>query len=121
MSTTIQKVNDSQKEIQANTMKYMVATIEGKDIFLQEAEWVLNNKKPIPTGKLVAHKDGDTLNNSVDNLAVVDENEEYGDLHQRSNKVFHEENYKDNEQYIEKHFPDIYNVLFRLNCPEKIV
>ena len=77
MSTTIQKVNDSQKEVEANTMQYMIATIEGKDIFLQEAEWVLNNKKPIPTGKLIAHKNGDTTNNSVDNLEVVDENEQY--------------------------------------------
>jgi len=114
-------MNDSKKEVEANTMQYMVATIEGKDIFLQEAEWVLNSKKPIPTGKLIAHKDGNTMNNSVDNLVVVDENEQYGDLHQRSNKIFHEENYKNNEQYIEKHFPDIHNVLFILNNPEKMV
>ena len=115
MNTALQKnkINDSQQELQANTMQYMVATIEGKDIFLQEAEWVLNNEKPIPTGKLVYHKNGDTTDNVANNLLLVDENEHYGDLHQRSNKVFHEENYKKNEKYIERNFTDIYKVLFQ--------
>jgi len=94
---------------EANLMKYMVATIEGKDIFLQEAEWVRHTGKPIPTGKLVAHKDGNTMNNEFTNLILVDENKEYGDLHQKSNKVFHEENVVKYEDFIKKHFPDIYD------------
>lgn len=102
----------SKEETDANTMQYMIATIEGKDIFLHEAEWVLNNKTFIPTGKLVSHKDGCTMNNVIENLELVEENKDYGDLHQGSNKIFHEENYKKYDEYIKKHFPDIHNVLF---------
>lgn len=102
----------SQKEMDANSMQYMIATIEGKDIFLHEAEWVLNNKTFIPTGKLVYHIDGNSMNNVIENLGLVEENKDCGDLHQCSNKVFHEENYKKYEEYIKKHFPDIHNVLF---------
>lgn len=101
------------KELNANMMKYQVATIEGKVIFLQEAEWVLNSKKPIPEGKLVAHKDGNTLNNQFDNLYLVDENTKYGDFHQESNKVFHENNLEKNKEFIERQFVDIYKILFK--------
>lgn len=92
-------------EDEANTMKYMVATIEGKKVFLHEAEWVLHNKKPIPSGKLVYHKDGNTLNNEITNLDLVDENKEYGDLHEKNNKIFHEDSL--DMEFITKHFSDI--------------
>lgn len=94
-------------EKDANTMKYMVANIENKLVFLHEAEWVLNTKKPIPSGKLVYHKDGNTLNNEYSNLDLVDENSEYGDLHE--NKIFHEDSI--DKPFIQKHFPDIYKLL----------
>ena len=102
------------EELLANLMNYQVATIEGKDIFLQEAEWVLNSKNPIPEGKLVSHKDGNALNNNFNNLELVDENTNYGDLHQESNKVFHKQNIENNKEFIKKHFQDIYDVLFKL-------
>lgn len=94
-------------EKEANTMKYMVATIDNKLVFLHEAEWVLNSKKPIPAGKLVYHKDGNTLNNEYSNLDLVDENSEYGDLH--NNKIFHEDSI--DKKFIEKNFSDIYEIL----------
>lgn len=99
-------------EFDKNRMKYMVANIEGRTIFLQEAEWVLNTKESIPKGKLISHKDGNPMNNEFSNLELVDENSEYGDLHQNSNKVFHEENYKNNKDFIERNFKDIYEILF---------
>jgi hypothetical protein len=106
------KLEDSLKETEANTLKYMIANIEGKNIFLHEAVWVLNSQKPIPSGKLVSHKDGDTMNNNFDNLELVDENVEYGDLHQRSNKIFHDDYYMNHKEFIKKHFDDIYMVIF---------
>ena len=110
-----QKVRDDLKkkqDLNANAQKYKVATIEGKNIFLQEAEWVLHYKKPIPKGKLVCHKDGNPLNNNIENLDLVEENDEHGDFHLESNKVFHEQNLEDNKDFIKFHFDDIYNVLF---------
>jgi len=100
-------------ETEANTMKYMIASIDGKDIFLHEAIWVLNSSKPIPSGMLVAHKDGDTMNNEYDNLYLVSENNNHGDLHIDSNKIFHQEKYKENRDYIRKHFSDIASILFQ--------
>ncbi len=99
-------------ETQENTMKYMIASIDGKEIFLHEAVWTLNSAKPIPEGKLVAHKDGNTMNNDYDNLYLVEENDSHGDLHKDSNKIFHQGNYKDHEEYIRKNFSDISSVLF---------
>jgi hypothetical protein len=86
---------------------YMVGTFDGIDIFLHEAEWVLNNKRWIPDSKLVAHKDHLPINNTIDNLYLVDENKEYGDLH--DDRVFHESS--NNVNLIYKHFPDIAKAL----------
>jgi len=102
------KKRDQARENLANQQKYMVAIIENKEVFLHEAEWVLNNKKLIPEGKLVAHKDGDTNNNNVKNLELVDENKKYGDLYK--DKVFHEGNV--DLQFIEKYFNDIYRTIY---------
>jgi hypothetical protein len=94
-------------------MKYMVGKFEDPDtkkpvrVFLHEAVWVLENKCLIPEGKLVAHEDGNPLNNEVSNLHLVDENKEYGDLHE--SKIFHEN--ENNMEIIKGHFPDIYQKL----------
>lgn len=93
-----------------NLMKYMTGKFEdpqtGKPIqvFLHEAIWVLDKGTLIPDGKLVAHIDGNPLNNEISNLHLVDENKEYGDLH--DNKVFHEN--ENNIELIKGHFPDVY-------------
>lgn len=96
-----------------NLMKYMVGKFEdphtGKpvQVFLHEAVWVLSNKQLIPEGKLVAHKDGNPLNNEPENLYLVDENKEHGDLHET--RVFHENS--NNMELIQGHFPDVYAAL----------
>jgi hypothetical protein len=100
---------EKMKELSANLMKYHIANIDNKVIFLQEAEWVLHNKSPIPTGKLVAHKDGNPLNCAIENLYLVDEG---NDFHAESNKVFHEHNLTLYKDFIKEHFYDIYEVLF---------
>ena len=93
-----------------NIQNYYVGTFlcrntnKNIDVFLHEAVWVLHNKKLIPNDKLVAHLDGNTYNNSVENLYLVDENKEYGDLH--TNKIFHENSY--NKEFVEEHFKDVY-------------
>jgi hypothetical protein len=104
------KLTELTAEMDANRMKYMVAEIDGKTVFLHEAEWVIGNKKPVPKGMLVFHKDGNTVNNAIDNLDIVDENSEYGDLHRDNNKVFHEQNVDRHKEYIRVHFQDIYNI-----------
>lgn len=108
------KVRDQNKLVNSgNLMKYMTGKFEdprtGKpvQIFLHEAVWVLTNKTLIPKGKLVAHKDGNALNNDPENLYIVDENEEYGDLH--NNRVFHED--CNNMDLIKGHFPDVYKII----------
>lgn len=103
---------DEKRDMEGNIMKYQVANIEGKLVFLQEAVWALYNKEFIPTGKLVAHKDGNTLNNEPSNLELVDENKKYKDLHLDKNKIFHVENMDQNKEFIKKHFNDIYQVLY---------
>jgi len=105
---------DLEQELKNNTMNYLIADIEGKEVFLHEATWVLGNKKPIPTGKLVYHIDGNPMNNDITNLGLVDENKEYGDLHQASNKIFHEQNIFKYEKFIEDNFDDIYEVIFKI-------
>jgi len=96
-----------------NLMKYMVGKFEDPTtgnpvrVFLHEAVWVLENKTLIPEGKLIAHRDGNPLNNEVSNLYVVDENSEHGDLH--DNKVFHED--ENNIELVKGHFPDVYKAL----------
>jgi len=97
-----------------NVMKYMVGKFEKLDgteidIFLHEAEWVLNNGL-IPKGKLVSHKDGNPMNNELNNLELVDENEEFGDLH--DDKIFHEDSV--DKQFIKDNFPDIYEKIKEL-------
>lgn len=112
----VRKREELKRVLHANALQYKIARIEDKDIFLQEAVWTLHSKKPIPTGKLVSHKDGNPLNNEFKNLKLVDENKEYGgDFHKDKNKIFHEENYQNNKDFIQKHFPDIYRVLFENN------
>ena len=100
-------------ESKQNIMNYMVMNEDNKTIFLHELNWVINNEKPIPNEKLVFHKDGNTLNNHFSNLDLVDENKDFGDLHEDKNKIFHEKNYQKNENFIKKHFPEIYKILFK--------
>ena len=87
---------------------YSCGVFDNKTVFLHEAVWVLENKKLIPSGKLVAHRDGNTLNNSASNLYLVDENKKYGDLH--DNKTFHQD--VQDRELIVKHFPDIAEIIF---------
>lgn len=96
----------------ANSDLYMVASIDDRDVFYHEAIWTKFNKRLIPSGKLVYHKDGNPINNDPDNLDLVDENKDYGDLHQENNKIFHEQNIDQNKNFIRIHFQDIYEVLF---------
>ena len=97
-----------------NIQNYYVGTFYCKntkkdvDVFLHEAVWVLESKKLIPEGKLVAHRDGNTYNNGVDNLYLVDENKDHGDLH--TNRTFHENCF--DKGFIKEHFEDIYSILF---------
>ena len=101
------------EEIDANTMNYMIASMDDKEIFLHEAVWVLNSRKPIPDGYMICHKDGNTMNNDFDNLGLVEENRDYGDLHKSSNRIFQESSYRENSEFIKKHFDDVYDVLFK--------
>lgn len=104
----------SEQEIINNTLDYVIAEIEGKFVFFHEAVWALYHKRPIPDGKLVFHKDGNTYNNNIENLDLVDENKEYGDLHSAKNKIFHESMVKDeqNKEFLKEHFNDVYQVLY---------
>lgn len=89
---------------------YMMATIDDIDVYLHEAVWVLNSGKPIPSNKLVLHKDGNTMNNSYDNLELIDE---FDTTPSTRHKLFHENNYKDYKYYIESNFRDIFEKLFQ--------
>lgn len=89
-----------------NKINYMVALIENKNVFYHESVWCLHNGL-IPDGKLISHKDGDTANNDISNLQLVDENKEHGDLH--TDKIFHESSYDKN--FVKKHFEDIYDFI----------
>lgn len=106
-----QAKTDEDRQRIANSDLYMVATIDDKDIFYHEAIWVKVNEKPIPTGMLVYHLDGNPMNNDSDNLGIVRENIEHGDLHKESNKIFHEHNIQNNKQFIKDNFRDIYDVI----------
>ena len=114
--TMKQKLNeaifDEEKQNIANSDLFMVADIAGLTIFCHEAVWTKFNRKPIPTGKLVFHKDGDPMNNDSSNLDITDENTDAGDLHEEKNKIFHEHNYIKNKEFIRVNFDDIYEVLF---------
>lgn len=106
------QIEDSDSAPPGDVMNYMVGTFESNDgtfhdVFLHEAEWCLGNKKPIPKGMLVAHKDGNTQNNNILNLYLVPENKEHGDLHM--DKVFHEDSL--NVNLIKIHFSDIAQAL----------
>lgn len=105
-------VFNEEKENLSNMDLFMVADIEGLSIFCHEAVWTKFNKRPIPRGKLVYHKDGNPMNNDITNLDLIDENSQYGDLHMEVNKIFHEQNYQQNKEFIKKYFDDIYEVLF---------
>lgn len=91
-----------------NKLNYMIAEIEGKTIFFHEAMWALHNGL-IPDGKLVYHIDGNPMNNDISNLALVDENKDYGDLHLNSNKIFHKSSY--DKEFVKKHFTDVYDTI----------
>jgi hypothetical protein len=109
---TLTTVNNNKLEASSGDIGYYVVgdfnTPEGNIVvFLHEANWVLNNKKLIPEGMLVAHKDLNPINNQIENLYLVSENKEFGDLHH--NKVFHENSF--NKGLIYEHFPDIAKVL----------
>ena len=105
----LRATTDSEKEELHNTDRFMVADMDGKCIYQHEAIWVLFNRKPIPTGFLVYHQDGNPMNNDPDNLDIVDS---LDDLHLDNNKVFHQHNFVANREFILKHFDDIYAVLF---------
>lgn len=100
-----------------NLMKYQVGTFERTNpqtnlsesvqVFLHEVIWVLEHKQLIPDGKLVAHQDGNALNNEIDNLHLVDENSEHGDLHDV--KLFHVSNF--DPEFTKAHFPDVMGAL----------
>lgn len=107
-----QATSDEERHRIANSDLFMVADIDNRTIFYHEAIWVKANGRPIPTGYLVYHLDGNPMNNDADNLDLIEENKTYGDLHENSNKVFHEENYKNSEQFIRTNFEDIWEVLF---------
>lgn len=97
-----------------NIINYAIYTIErdGEEdvvIFLHEAEWVVHNGA-IPDNYMVYHKDGNTSNNCITNLDLVEENKLYGDL--SPCKVFHLSNYKSYKKLIEENFTDIYFKLF---------
>jgi hypothetical protein len=104
----IKKKNKLIKE--GNLMKYMTGKFKKSDgteieVFLHEAEWVLKNGL-IPKNKLISHIDGNTMNNQLYNLELVDENSEFGDLHVI--KPFH----KDTADivFIKNEFPDIWEL-----------
>ena len=107
------EVRETNKLInEGNIIKYMCGSFKHSDghdvtVFLHEAEWVANHGKPISKGTLISHKDGNPLNNDIDNLEVVDENAEHGDLH--THKIFHEDTL--DLGFIKIHFPDIYEKL----------
>lgn len=105
-----QATTDEERHRIANSDLFMVGTFEDREVFLHEAIWVKANKKLIPLGKLVNHKDGNPMNNDPDNLELVDENKEYGDLHETRNKVFHET--LEDKEFIRRNFDDIYEVLY---------
>jgi hypothetical protein len=89
-------------------MVYMTAIIDGRTIFYHEAIWTLNNGL-IPDDKLVSHIDGNAMNNATDNLHLVDENKDSGDLHGRFDKVFHKSSY--DEDFVKEHFNDVFLVV----------
>ncbi len=101
----IYRTEDCEDERKENELKYYVADIEGLQIFLHEAIWVLHHKKCIPDDKLVCHIDGNPNNNFIENLDLIDENKDVGDLHKSKNKIFHKSTF--NEIFIKKHFSDI--------------
>lgn len=105
-----QATTDSERHRIANSDLFMVGMFEDKQVFLHEAIWVKANKQLIPLDKLVNHKDGNPLNNDPDNLELVDENKEYGDLHETRNRVFHETLV--DKEFIRRNFDDIYEVLY---------
>lgn len=115
VSSMQEKVNsaktDEEREKLHNSDLYMIAEIEGKVVFYHEAMWCKANGKLIPSGYLVFHKDGDPLNNDPDNLELVEENSEHGDLHQDSNKVFHSHNWEANRDFIERNFDDVFEAI----------
>ena len=86
-------------------IKYMIAEIDEKEIFYHEAVWAMCIGL-IPDDKLVAHKDGNPMNNDIENLYLVDINKEYGDLHKHSNKIFHMSTY--DPIFVQKYFNDVY-------------
>ena len=97
-----QEILDNRKP---NELYYSVADIEGKTVFLHECIWVYENGL-IPDNFLVAHVDGDPGNNNTDNLKLVEENREHGDLHKKENRIFHKSTF--NSEFVKKHFSDIY-------------
>ena len=114
--TMKQKLNDAvfneEKEHISNMDLFMVADIDNLSIFYHEAVWAKFNKSPIPTGKLVFHKDGDPLNNDPENLDLTDENE-HGDFHRHDDKIFHVQNYENKKEFIKTNFEDVYEALFK--------
>ena len=103
----IEKVNKDNP----NLMNYAVGDFDydGKTftVFLHELHWVISNRKLIPKGMLVAHRNGIAIDNDPNNLYLVPENKEFGDLHKE--KILHEDNV--NWGLIKEHFPDVYNIL----------
>ena len=103
---------DEERHRIANSDLFMIADIEDKEVFYHEAIWAKANKKLIPEGMLVYHKDGNTVNNDPDNLDLVEENKHHGDLHKEENKVFHEHLIDQNREFLRKYFQDVYQEIF---------
>lgn len=97
---------------ESETKPYQIATIDGIDVYLHEAIYVLTNKKPIPTNHIVMHLDGNTLNNHQNNLVVAPMQKRDFDLRKTKHMIFHKNQYRKNKLFIKKHFNDVYNVLF---------
>ncbi len=102
----VSTVSDKQFEIAT-----LLDTEKGikRDVFLHEYIYVLSTKKPIPEKCLVIHINGNTLDNSSENLGLYTvENDEYTE---EKNKVFHEHNLEKYKSFLEEHFQDVVRVL----------
>lgn len=97
--------------------KFEIATLhdtkEGidRDIFLHEYLFVLSSKKPIPKDSIVVHVNGNTMDNSAENLGLykVNENETIG--HEEKDRVFNEHNLEKCRPFLDEHFSDVVRIL----------
>lgn len=93
-------------------IEYSIATIEGIDIFEHEAMYCLLYKQPIPKDHLIIHFNGNTSDNSYDNLGVYPMTEDDKTVRPKNEMIFHQDVYLNQKDFIKKHFPDVYQSLF---------